>query len=136
MVGIGLNRRKRPWCNARLIRLLMKRFRDLLLCMAEPAQEVHFSPGDPEELRSLMRRSTMRKSLVERSGIIIVSSEGRGVTEIAQQLGVVRVTVFKWQAVWRHLAAGKQHTSCGALDTHRGSLIVGSASPSAKPWPR
>ncbi len=69
--------------------------------MAKPAQEVHLGPGDLEELRSWMRRSTMRKSQVERARIILLSSEGWGVTEIAQQLGVARVTVFKWRARYR-----------------------------------
>jgi transposase len=69
--------------------------------MAKPAQKLSLKPGDLEELRSWLRRPTMRRSQVERARIILLSSEGKGAIEIGQQLGVSTVTVFKWRARFR-----------------------------------
>ena len=65
------------------------------------ATRLPVSESDRRELRSWLRAGTTRKSHAERARIVLLSAEGLSAEAIAAQLGVVRLTVYKWRARYR-----------------------------------
>jgi len=52
---------------------------------------------DRAQLTAWVRAATTRRSLAERARIILLSAEGLSAAAIAERLGVVRLTVYKWR---------------------------------------
>src|SRR3989442_12579809 len=52
---------------------------------------------DRAQLTGWVRAATTRRSLAERARIILLSAEGLSAAAIAERLGVVRLTVYKWR---------------------------------------
>src|SRR2546425_10520847 len=52
---------------------------------------------DRAQLTAWVRTATTRRSLAERARIILLSAEGLSAAAIAERLGVVRLTVYKWR---------------------------------------
>ena len=52
---------------------------------------------DRVQLTAWVRTATTRRSLAERARIILLSAEGLSAAAIAERLGVVRLTVYKWR---------------------------------------
>src|SRR5437867_6935702 len=52
---------------------------------------------DRAQLTAWVRAATTRRSLAERARIILRSAEGLSAAAIAERLGVVRLTVYKWR---------------------------------------
>jgi transposase len=59
------------------------------------------SQEDEQELQKWLRSGTTRRSLAERARIILLSAEGLSADRIADKLGIVRHTVFKWRRRYR-----------------------------------
>lgn len=71
-----------------------------------PAPALVLRDGDEEELRRLVRASSVRAGLAQRARIVLLASEGIGNTQIAQRVGVSRQSVVTWRA--RYEAEGIQ----------------------------
>lgn len=71
-----------------------------------PAPALVLRDGDEEELRRLVRSSSVRAGLAQRARIVLLASEGVGNTQIAQRVGVARQSVLSWRA--RYEAEGIQ----------------------------
>src|SRR5204863_9925962 len=52
---------------------------------------------DRAQLTAWVRTATTRRSLAERARIILLSAEGLSAAAIAERLGVVGLTVYKWR---------------------------------------
>ncbi len=65
------------------------------------ATRLPVSETDRRELQSWLRAGTTRKSHAERARIILLSAEGLSAEAISAQLGVVRLTVYKWRSRYR-----------------------------------
>src|SRR3989442_8661304 len=52
---------------------------------------------DRGQLTAWVRAATTRRSLAERARIVLLSAEGLSAAAIAERLGVVRLTVYKWR---------------------------------------
>src|SRR5216683_7283260 len=65
------------------------------------ATRLPVSESDRRELQSWQRAATTRRSHAERARIILLSAEGLSAEAISEQLGVVRLTVYKWRSRYR-----------------------------------
>ncbi len=78
-------------------------------------------------LEELVRRHTSQQHHVKRAGIILLSSEGRSMTEVTEQLNVHRGTVSTWRKRWlrheEHLALIEAEADKGALSEAILSLL-------------
>ncbi len=63
-----------------------------------PAPALVLRDGDEEELRRLVRSSSVRAGLAQRARIVLLAAEGVGNTQIAQRVGVSRQSVVSWRA--------------------------------------
>jgi len=71
------------------------------------ATKLAVAASDRAQLTTWVRAATTRRSLAERARIILLSAEGLSAAAIAERLGVVRLTVYKWrQRYGRHGVAG------------------------------
>src|SRR2546428_11066946 len=68
---------------------------------------------DRAQLTAWVRAATTRRSLAERARIILLSAEGLSAAAIAERLGVVRLTGYKWRQ--RYVG----HGLCGLHDPPR-----------------
>ncbi len=78
-------------------------------------------------LEELVQRHTSQQHHVKRAGIILLSSEGRSMTEVTEQLNVHRGTVSTWRKRWlghqEHLALIEAEADKGALSEAILSLL-------------
>lgn len=65
--------------------------------------------GDREILDSWVRRPTSAQRFAFRARIVIMSEEGKSVTEVAKELGSTRMTVGKWRERYRKEGLGGLH---------------------------
>src|SRR6266478_18580 len=56
---------------------------------------------DRAQLTAWVRAATTRRSHAERARIILLSAEGLSAEAISEQLGVVRLAVYKWRSRYR-----------------------------------
>jgi transposase len=62
-----------------------------------PVVSIELSEAEREQLESWSRRWTTAQALAQRSGIVLLASEGLRTGEVAKRLGVHRNTVAKWR---------------------------------------
>ena len=67
---------------------------------ARKAEPIVLLPEHEQTLRALIRTHSTPQQLAERARIVLLSSEGLGVGEIAQQLGIWRKTAGHWRRRW------------------------------------
>ena len=73
-------------------------------------------------LEELVQRHTSQQHHVKRARIILLSSEGRSMTEVTEQLTVHRGTVSTWRKRWlRH----QEHLTLIEVEADRQALIGG-----------
>src|SRR5262245_15823920 len=77
------------------------------------AVELVLSGEEREQLQAWARRRTSAQALAERSRIVLAASEGLNNTEIAERLGVYRMTAAKWRSRFA------EHRLDGLLDEPR-----------------
>jgi transposase len=65
------------------------------------AQELPVSVADRKELEGWLRATSTRRSHAERARIVLLSGEGLSAQAVCDQLGVRRITVYKWRARYR-----------------------------------
>ena len=65
--------------------------------MSRRAAKVTLSPAQRRILERFSRTRTLNASLVERSRVLLLASEGRETLSIAQTLGVDRQRVRRWR---------------------------------------
>jgi transposase len=58
------------------------------------------SPEHEQTLRALIRAHSTPQKLAERARIVLLASEGLGISEIAQRLGIWRKTAGHWRRRW------------------------------------
>ena len=67
---------------------------------AHKAEPIVLSPEHERALRTLIRTHSTPQQLAERARIVLLSSEGLGIGEIAQRLGIWRKTAGHWRGRW------------------------------------
>lgn len=67
---------------------------------AAKAPAIELSPDHERQLRALARAHSTPQKLAERAHIILLASEGRGVGETAEELGIWRKTAGHWRRRW------------------------------------
>src|SRR5947208_1972072 len=66
-----------------------------------PADQIDVPRADQEELRRWLRSGLARKRLAQRVRIVLMSTKPISAAKIADQLGIVRLTVYKWRSRYR-----------------------------------
>jgi transposase-like protein len=66
-----------------------------------PADQIDVPRADQEELRRWLRSGMARKRLAQRVRIVLMSTKPISAAKIADQLGIVRLTVYKWRSRYR-----------------------------------
>ncbi|HVR63393.1 MAG TPA: helix-turn-helix domain-containing protein [Polyangia bacterium] len=66
-----------------------------------PADQIDVPREDQEELRRWLRSGLARKRLAQRVRIVLMSTKPISAAKIADQLGIVRLTVYKWRSRYR-----------------------------------
>jgi len=64
------------------------------------AASIELSPQHDRALRTLVRTHSTPQKLAERARIVLLASEGRSNTEIAQRLSIWRKTAGHWRRRW------------------------------------
>jgi putative transposase len=64
---------------------------------AAKAPSIQLSPDHERELKDLVRAHSTPQKLAERARIILLASDGRGVIETAEKLGIWRKTAGHWR---------------------------------------
>src|SRR5271166_6436801 len=67
---------------------------------AAKAPSIQLSPDHERELKELVRAHSTPQKLAERARIILLASDGRGVSETAEALGIWRKTAGHWRRRW------------------------------------
>jgi len=67
---------------------------------ASKAEPIELSAEHEATLRELVRAHSTPQKLAERARIVLLASEGLGVGEIAQRLGIWRKTAGHWRRRW------------------------------------
>ena len=75
--------------------------------MSRRAAKVTLSPAQRRILERFSRTRTLNASLVERSRVLLLASEGRETLSIAQTLGVDRQRVRRWRDRWSETLSGR-----------------------------
>ena len=78
-------------------------------------------------LEELVQRHTSQQHHVKRAGIILLSSEGRSMTEVTEQLNVHRGTVSTWRKRW---LGHQEHLALIEAEADKACLIRGDFIPS------
>lgn len=65
------------------------------------ATKLAVSAADQATLARWLRTATTRKSHAERARIVLLSAEGWSAAAVAERLGLVRLTVYKWRERYR-----------------------------------
>jgi transposase-like protein len=66
-----------------------------------PADQIDVPRADQDELRRWLRSGLARKRLAQRVRIVLMSIKPISAAKIADQLGIVRLTVYKWRSRYR-----------------------------------
>ena len=66
-----------------------------------PADQIDVPRADQDELRRWLRTGMARKRLAQRVRIVLMSTKPISAAKIADQLGIVRLTVYKWRSRYR-----------------------------------
>jgi biotin operon repressor len=66
-----------------------------------PADQIDVPRADQDELRRWLRSGLARKRLAQRVRIVLMSTKPVSAAKIADQLGIVRLTVYKWRSRYR-----------------------------------
>ncbi len=72
---------------------------------AAKALPIELSPDHERQLKALVRAHSTPQKLAERARIILLASNGRGVSETAEELGIWRKTAGHWRRRWGEAAA-------------------------------
>jgi transposase len=67
---------------------------------ASKAEPIELSAEHEATLRELVRAHSTPQKLAERARIVLLASDGLGVGEIAERLGIWRKTVGQWRRRW------------------------------------
>ena len=73
-------------------------------------------------LEELVQRHTSQQCHVKRAGIILLSSEGRSMTEVTEQLRIHRGTVSFWRKRW---LGHQEHLTLIEVEADRQALSEG-----------
>ncbi|HEX3562125.1 MAG TPA: helix-turn-helix domain-containing protein [Solirubrobacterales bacterium] len=68
---------------------------------AAKALPIELSPDHERQLRALVRAHSTPQKLAERARIILLASDGWGVSETAEELGIWRKTAGHWRRRWQ-----------------------------------
>ena len=67
---------------------------------AAKAPPIELSPDHDRQLKALVRAHSTPQKLADRARIILLASEGWGVCETAEELGIWRKTAGHWRHRW------------------------------------
>lgn len=67
---------------------------------AAKALPIELSPDHERELKALVRAHSTPQKLAERARIILLASDGCGVSQTAEELGIWRKTAGHWRRRW------------------------------------
>ena len=67
---------------------------------AAKAPSIQLSPDHDRQLKALVRAHSTPQKLADRARIILLASEGWGVCETAEELGIWRKTAGHWRRRW------------------------------------
>lgn len=67
---------------------------------AAKAPSIQLSPDHDRQLKALVRAHSTPQKLADRARIILLASEGWGVSETAVELGIWRKTAGHWRRRW------------------------------------